>query len=82
VDPGQNGQYLVTGTVFQENAGEAWFMPLPVVFSFPNNQQGRSIVYVHGEQTPFQMSLPMKPSSVELDPDQWVLSEKTSTKKR
>jgi len=82
VDPGQNGQYLVTGTVFQENAGEAWFMPLPVVFSFPNNQQGRSLVYVHGEQTPFQMSLPMKPSSVELDPDHWVLSEKTSTKKR
>jgi hypothetical protein len=82
VEPGQNGQFVIKGTVFQENAGENWLMPLPITFTFPNDQQGRSLVYVNGAQTPFQMSLPMKPSSVELDPEHWILSDKTGTKKQ
>ncbi len=82
MEPGQGDQFVVKGKVIQENAGENWLMPLPLVFTFPNNQQGRSLVYVNGTETPFQMSLPMKPSSVELDPDHWILSEKTSTKKQ
>ncbi|MBN1570574.1 MAG: hypothetical protein JXA73_22210 [Acidobacteria bacterium] len=82
LEPGQNGQFVFKGTVFQENAGPDWFMPLPIILSFPGNQQARSVVYVNGAQTPFQMNLPMKPSSVELDPDHWILSEKTSTRKQ
>jgi aminopeptidase N len=82
MEPGQNGQFVIKGTVFQENAGENWLMPLPIVFTFQNNQQGRSLVYVNGTQTPFQMNLPMKPSSVDLDPDHWILSDKTSTKRQ
>jgi hypothetical protein len=81
MEPGPNGQTVVKGIVFQENAGPDWLMPLPVVFTF-GNRQGRSLVYVNGPQTPFQMNLPMKPTSVDLDPEHWILSEKTSTKKR
>ena len=81
IETGDNGQALLTGTIFQENAGENWFMPLPVVCKF-GNQLGRVTVYVNGRQTTFKIPLPMKPSSVELDPDKWILSEKTSTKKR
>jgi hypothetical protein len=82
LEPGEGGQCVVKGTVYQENAGPDWFMPLPVVFTFGDNRQGRSLVYVKGPQTPFQMTLPMKPSSVELDPENWILSDKTSTKKQ
>ncbi|HTY63673.1 MAG TPA: M1 family aminopeptidase [Acidobacteriota bacterium] len=72
----------VTGTLIQENAPKDWFMPLPVTLKFDNNQEARSLVYANGPQTPFSFSLPMKLSSIELDPDLWVLSEKTSTKKQ
>jgi hypothetical protein len=82
IDTGKNGQAVMTGTVFQENAGKNWFMPLPVIFKFPGDQKGRLLVYANGPETPFKLDLPMKPSSVELDPDWWILSEKTSTKKK
>jgi len=81
LESGDNGQTILTGTVFQENAGENWFMPLPVVCKF-GDQAGRVNIYVNGPQTTFKVPLPMKPSSVELDPDWWILSEKTSTKKK
>ena len=82
IEPGEGGQYVVKANISQENAGQNWFMPLPVVVTFQDNRQGRSLVYANGPQTPFQISLPMKPSSVELDPEYWILSEKTSTKKQ
>ncbi|MDR0311025.1 MAG: hypothetical protein LBJ21_05515 [Acidobacteriota bacterium] len=81
IESGDNGQAMLTGTLFQENAGEDWFMPVPVECKF-GNQMGRITIYANGPQTDFKISLPMKPSSVELDPDLWILSEKTSTKKK
>ena len=81
IESGDNGQALLTGTIFQENAADDWFMPLPVVCKF-GNQIGRVTVYANGPQTAFRIPLPIKPSSVELDPDKWVLSEKTLTKKK
>ena len=81
IESGNNGQAVLTGTLFQENAGEHWFMPVPVVCKF-GDQVGRVTVYVNGPQTNFEIPLPMKPSSVELDPDLWILSEKTTTKKK
>jgi aminopeptidase N len=74
--------YIVRGTVFQEGIpdNETWFMPLPVVFNLGGNKKGRSVVYAQGPQAPFALKLPSKPDSVELDPDWWVLSDKTSTK--
>ncbi|MDR0842900.1 MAG: hypothetical protein LBP68_05715 [Acidobacteriota bacterium] len=81
IESGEGGQHILTGTVFQDNAGPGWFMPLPVVAKF-GDQKGRVTVYVNGPKTDFRIALPAKPSSVELDPDWWILSEKTSTKKK
>ncbi|HSW38274.1 MAG TPA: M1 family aminopeptidase [Acidobacteriota bacterium] len=77
-----DGQFAATGTIFQENAKEYWFMPLPVTFKFRGNQEGRSVVYARGPETTFRIPLPMQPSSVELDPDHWIFSEKTVTRKK
>ena len=82
IESGENNQAVVSGSIFQENAGQNWFMPLPVVFKFPGGQVGRAAVYANGPEAAFKIPLPMKPSSVELDPDYWILSEKTSTKKK
>ena len=81
IESESGGMVVLAGTVFQDNAGPNWFMPLPVVAKF-GNQKGIVTVYVNGPQTDFKIHLPMKPSSVELDPDSWILSEKTSTKKK
>lgn len=82
VEKGEGNQAIVRGKVIQENAPDNWFMPLPVVFKFPGDQKAQSLVYVNGAETAFEQALPMKPDSVELDPDWWILSEKTETKKK
>ena len=82
LEPGSDGQTILNATVFQENAGQEWFMPLPVLCVFANNQALRPTVYVKGQQTEVKVTLPMKPTSVELDPDLWILSDKTTTKSK
>jgi hypothetical protein len=81
VEPGANNQFVLSGAMIQENAGPEWIMPLPVSVKF-GDQEGRLLLYAKGPQTPFKLTLPAKPSSVELDPDYWIFSEKTSTKKK
>ena len=76
-----DGSVIVTGTVTQENAGQDWFMPLPVIFKFGGGKSASGTVAVLGPSTPFTIKLPAKPESMELDPDKWILSEKTSTAK-
>jgi hypothetical protein len=82
LEPQDDGSFIVRGTVFQDGVpeDEKWVMPLPVVFNLGGNKKGRTVVYAQGPQAPFAFKLPSKPDSVELDPDAWVLSEKTSTK--
>ena len=75
-----DGKVLLTGTVKQENVPDKWFMVLPVVFSFGGKQQARGTVHAYGPVAEFQIKLPARPTKVELDPDHWVLSAKTSTK--
>jgi hypothetical protein len=75
-----DGKVLLTGTVKQENAPADWFMVLPVVISFGGKQQARGTVHAYGPSAEFQIKLPARPTKVELDPDHWVLSAKTSTK--
>jgi len=70
----------VKGSVIQENTGEKFFMPLPLVFDFGNKQVARGTVHAFGPNTPFSINLPVRPKKVELDPDKWILSEKTSEK--
>jgi aminopeptidase N len=81
LEPGQNGQYVMNWTITQDNAGPNWFMPLPVTIKLPGGKKASTVVYVKGGKTSSKVTLPAKPSSIELDPDYWVLTEKTITKK-
>jgi aminopeptidase N len=75
-----DGKFMLTGTVKQENAGDKWFMILPIVASFGGKQQARATVHAYGPVAQFQIKLPARPTKIELDPDHWVLSAKTSTR--
>ena len=75
-----DGKVLLTGTVKQENAGDKWLMILPVTIWFGEKQQAHGVVHAYGPTAEFQIKLPARPTKVELDPDHWVLSAKTSTK--
>lgn len=78
----QDGSVLLQGTLNQENAPENWGMPLPLVIKFPGNKLVRITVLALGAQRPVNIRLPSMPESVELDPDHWVLSNKTSAGKK
>ena len=60
---------------------ENWFMPLPLILHFGNGKVGRGTIAAQGSHAPFTIKLPQAPSKVELDPDMWVLSAKTSLDK-
>lgn len=75
-----DGSVVVSGNVIQEHAPAEWFMPLPIVFTFGEKQWASGTVSVHGPKTPFTIKLPQRPQKVELDPSNWILSDKTSTK--
>jgi hypothetical protein len=77
-----DGTAMVTGTLTQENVPETWFMPLPLVISFDGNQEARGTIHALGAKTPVQVKLPMKPKKVELDPHNWILSERTTTRSK
>jgi hypothetical protein len=83
IESDEAGQVVLAGKIIQENVPKHWFMPLPLILKFPGNQQTRTIVWAVGPETEIQIPpLPMKPDSVELDPDWWILSENTETKKK
>ncbi len=75
-----DGKVLMTGTITQENAPGNWFMVLPVSLTFGGKQVAYTTVYADGPTAQFGIKLPSRPSKVELDPQHWILSEKTSTK--
>ena len=74
------GGPAVSGTIIQENAPENWYMLLPVMFKFGEGKYAYATMMSRGPKTPFSFKLPARPESMELDPQRWVLSEKTSTK--
>ncbi len=80
VESQPDGSALVKGTVYQDNAPQDWLMPLPLVIRFGKDQVASGTVHALGPKTPFTVKVPARPSGVELDPAEWVLSEKTSTK--
>jgi peptidase M1-like protein len=81
IDSQPDGKFVVKGNVFQDNAPEDWIMPLPLVIKFGGDKVGRGTILAKGPQQPVSITLPARPESIELDPELWVLSEKTSTKK-
>ncbi|MGA7411368.1 MAG: M1 family aminopeptidase, partial [Bryobacteraceae bacterium] len=75
----QGNGFLLNGTVHQENAPADWIMPLPLAIHFGKAQEAHGTIEAKGESNAFSIPLPMKPSSVVLDPDSFVLSEKTES---
>ncbi|MBK7705449.1 MAG: hypothetical protein IPJ30_06610 [Acidobacteria bacterium] len=75
-----DGSVMLSGTISQENVPDDWAMVLPVVIDLGNKRVGMSPVAALGPKRPFKLKLPSRPQSVELDPDRWVLSEKTTSK--
>ena len=75
-----DGSLMLTGVVKQDGVPADWQMVLPLVMSFDGNQEARTSVRAVGPSTPFEIKLPAKPKKVELDPFNWVLSEKTTSK--
>jgi hypothetical protein len=76
-----DGSAVIRGTISQRNVPETWFMPLPLLVQFSKERVGRGTVYALGPETPVVLHIPKPAERVELDPDRWVLSEKTKTSK-
>jgi hypothetical protein len=75
-----DGSCQLTGTLFQDNVPENFFMVLPVVASFGKESSGRVNVPVQGPSAAINIRLPKRPSQVVLDPESWILSERTTTR--
>jgi hypothetical protein len=75
-----DGSTLLNGTLYQEGCPENWFMPLPLVLKFGGNQTARGTIHALGPSTPVTVKLTARPREVELDPDFWILSEKTTSR--
>jgi aminopeptidase N len=76
----QDGSLMLKGTVKQTNVDPDFQMVLPLVMTFEGNQQARTSVRALGLNSTFELKVPQKPIKVELDPFNWVLSEKTTSK--
>ena len=76
----EGGALMLTGTVKQTGVPDDFQMILPLVMTFDGDQIARTTVRANGPSTPFELKVPLKPKKVELDPQQWVLSEKTTSR--
>ena len=75
-----DGSVLLTGNLRQENVSDHFFMPLPLNMKFSGGKEANGTIYALGPNTPFKIKLASRPDKVELDPNLWILSSKTSTK--
>jgi len=81
VEAQRDGSAMIHGMLTQRNAPNQWIMPLPLVVRFGGNKVSRGTVIAAGAERANTIHLPAMPESIELDPDHWVLSEKTMTAK-
>ena len=72
---------MLTGTLYQEGAPGNWFMVLPLVLELSGNRTALGTIYALGPETAVEVALTEVPRKVKLDPDLWILSEKTSAKR-
>jgi aminopeptidase N len=73
-----DGAVVVTGNITQDKVSDNFFMVLPLIFTFGDGKFAGSTVAASGPKTPFKIKLAARPSKVDLDPQKWVLSEKTN----
>jgi aminopeptidase N len=83
IEDGAGGGVILRGELFQSGLPETenWFMPLPLVIHYPGGRLAYATVAAQGRKASINLRLPQRPEKVELDPDLWILSDKTSTKK-
>jgi Peptidase family M1 domain len=84
IEQDPSGSVMLKGEVSQSGLpeNEKWFMPLPLLLRFPGGKAAHGSVAVLGTHTPVNIKLPQMPEKVELDPEMWILSDKTSTAKQ
>jgi len=84
IEDAPGGGAMLVGAVFQDGVPDSdrWFMPLPLVIHLPGGKMARGTIAAYGAKAPVKVNLPQKPEKVELDPDLWVLSDKTSVSKQ
>jgi Peptidase family M1 domain len=84
IESDPSGGFVLRGDMLQKGIpeNEKWFMPLPLIIHFDGGGVAHTTVAALGSQTPVAMKLPKRPDKVELDPEMWVLSEKTSVQKK
>jgi hypothetical protein len=75
-----DGSLMLKGTIAQTNVDADFQMVLPLVMTFEGNQEARTSVRALGPTSTFELKVPQKPKKVELDPFNWVLSEKTTSR--
>jgi len=80
-EPQPGGATMVSTTLYQEGVADDWVMPLPVVFTFDRGQQARGTICAQGTKTTAKFKLPAQPKQISLDPDLWVLADKTEVSK-
>ena len=82
IENSADGQIILKGDLFQKGLPdkEIWFMPLPLRIQLPGDQVANITIAAQGEHTPVAVRLPQRPEKVELDPDMWILSDKTTEK--
>ena len=80
VEDAPGGGFILAGDLYQDLVpdSERWFMPLPLVVHLPGGKVARGTIAAAGAKAPVKINLPIRPEKVELDPDLWVLSDKTS----
>jgi Peptidase family M1 domain len=78
IDDQPDGSVIVSGNVTQEGVPDKFFMVLPLVFTFGDGKFAGSTVAAAGLKTPFKIKLAARPFGVELDPQKWILSGKTT----
>ena len=76
---GPEGGAVLRINLLQSGVPDDWFMALPVVVKFGKDRYAHIVVGVLGKGNQMDIQLPSRPSEVQLDPDYWVLSEKTVT---
>ena len=84
LEPEAGGALLLKGELSQTGLpeNETWFSVLPLVVHMAGGGMARGSVAVLGPHSPVNIRLPHAPEKVELDPDLWVLSDKTSSVKQ
>lgn len=81
VEAQRDGSAMIHAVLAQRNAPNEWVMPLPLVVHLGSDKVSRGIVIAVGQEKTYTIHVSSIPASIELDPDHWILSEKTTTAK-